>query len=205
MKKPFWWCCRVFVMGVALVWVAGDGSVSRADSLWREESSQALFADRRAYKVGDILTILVQESNRATKDNSTETTKKTGLDAGVQAFFNTAASKLPSMKVNSSHEFTGGGKINNSEQITTRIAVRVADVLPNGNLVIEGTRHIQFAGESQDATLQGVIRAVDVAANNTVFSFNIADAKIKYLSKGSVTDSQRKGWFTKIWGKLSPF
>lgn len=176
-----------------------------ADSLWREESSQSLFVDKRAYKVGDIVTILVQESNKSSKDNSTETSKKTGLDAGVQAFFNQAASKLPSMKMSSSHDFSGGGKINNSEQITARIAVRVADVLPNGNLVIEGTRHITFAGESQDATLRGVVRSSDVAANNTVYSYNIADAKINYISKGTVADTQRKGWFTKVWDKLTPF
>lgn len=203
MKKRFWWYCSSMRMSLVLCYLVGGWL--NADSLWREESSQAMLSDRRAHRVGDILTILVQESNRATKDNSTETSKKSGVDAGVQAFLYAPTSKLPSMKLNSAQTFAGGGKINNSEQITTRIAVRVVDVLPNGNLVIEGTRHITFAGESQDATLQGVIRAMDVAANNTVFSFNIADAKIKYSSKGSVTDSQRKGWFTKIWGKVSPF
>jgi flagellar L-ring protein FlgH len=71
--------------------------------------------------------------------------------------------------------------------------------------VIEGTRQIAFSGETQDAVLRGVVRVEDIAANNTVFSYNIADATIKYISKGTVSDNQRKGWFTKVWEKVTPF
>ena len=109
------------------------------------------------------------------------------------------------MKFDAAQGFDGGGQINNSEQITARIAVRVIDVLPNGNLVLEGTRQTSFAGETQDAVLRGVVRADDVSASNTVFSYNVADASIKYLSKGTVTDAQKKGWFPRVWDKGSPF
>jgi len=102
-------------------------------------------------------------------------------------------------------DFAGSGKIANNEKVTARIAARVVDVLPNRNLVIEGTRQIAFSGESQDAVLRGVIRAEDITANNTIFSYNIADATIRYISKGTVSDNQRKGWFTKIWEKVTPF
>jgi len=78
-------------------------------------------------------------------------------------------------------------------------------VLPNKNLVVEGKRQSSFSGESQDVILRGVVRPEDISAANTVFSYNIADASIKFISRGTVTDSQRKGWFTKIWDKLSPF
>ena len=64
---------------------------------------------------------------------------------------------------------------------------------------------LKALGETQDAILRGVVRAEDIAANNTVFSYNIADATIKYVSKGTVTDNQRKGWFTKVWEKVTPF
>jgi flagellar L-ring protein FlgH len=83
--------------------------------------------------------------------------------------------------------------------------VRVIDVLPNRNLVIEGTRETSFGGETQTAVLRGVVRTEDVAANNTIFSYNVADATISYVSKGVVSDSQRKGWFTRIWDKITPF
>lgn len=184
-----------------------------AQSLWKEASSQSLVADKRARAVGDLLTILVQESNSVTKDNSTSTAKKSGVDASIASFlYGPAASGLltkggqyPAMKFNSSQDFSGGGKINNTENMTTRIAVRVIDVLPNGNLVLEGSRQTSFAGETQDAILRGVVRGEDVAANNTVFSYNVADATIRFVSKGTITDSQKKGWFTRTWEKISPF
>jgi flagellar L-ring protein precursor FlgH len=187
--------------------------LSTAQSLWKEDAAKSMVSDKRARSIGDLVTILIQESNTASKDNTTSTAKKTSLDASIATFlyspaasgFLTKSGQMPAIKYNSDHEFNGGGKINNSENITARIAVRVTDVLPNGNLVIEGTKKTSVSGETQDAVLRGVVRPEDVAANNTVYSYNVADATIKYVSKGSVTDAQRKGWFTKIWDKISPF
>jgi flagellar L-ring protein precursor FlgH len=187
--------------------------VTRADSLWKEDSSRPIFSDKRARAVGDILTILVQESNDSSKQNSTKTSKKAGVDASLQTVlfspaassFLTKAGQLPALKYSSASDFDGGGQINNSEKITTRIAVRVIDVLPNNTMVVEGRRQTSFSGEKQDAVLRGLVRAEDVAANNTVFSYNVADATITFISKGALSDSQKKGWFTKVWDKLSPF
>jgi flagellar L-ring protein precursor FlgH len=72
-------------------------------------------------------------------------------------------------------------------------------------MLIEGTRETAFSGEKQNIVLHGVVRPEDVTANNTVFSYNVADAKIQIVTKGAITDAQRKGWFTKIWDKVSPF
>jgi len=83
--------------------------------------------------------------------------------------------------------------------------VRVTDVLPNGNLVLEGRRSTSFAGETQEAVLRGVVRVEDIAPNNTLYSYNIADATIKYVSTGTLTDNTRKGWFTRVWEKITPF
>jgi flagellar L-ring protein precursor FlgH len=189
------------------------GWAAQAQSLWKETASVSMVSDRRAHAVGDILTILVQESNTASKDNSTKTGKSSGLDASISSFlFSPSASglltkggQLPAIKLSGKHDFDGGGKINNSEKITARIAVRVADVLPNGNMVIEGTRQTAFAGEIQDAVLRGVVRGEDILANNTVYSYNVADATIKYVSEGTVSNSQKKGWFTRVWEKVTPF
>ncbi|MBL9127865.1 MAG: flagellar basal body L-ring protein FlgH [Verrucomicrobiales bacterium] len=184
-----------------------------AQSLWRDETARSMFADRRARAVGDIVTIVVQESTSSTKANTTKTAKNTSLDAAINSFlFSPAASglmtsggKMPAINMASKNSFDGGGSINNSEKITARIAVRVAEVLPNGSLVLEGRRQTKFSGETTDAVLRGVVRSEDVTAQNTVMSYNVADASIQYLSKGVVSDSQRKGWFSKIWDKVTPF
>jgi len=210
MSKRSWF---FFSRGLFLAVISVCARPAQAQSLWKPDASRSMFADKRATSVGDILTILVQENNTASKDNSTQTSKKSSVDAAVEAFiYSPSASKLltkkgelPAMKMAGAQDFSGAGKISNSEKVTARIAVRVVDVLPNRNLVIEGTRQIAFSGETQDAVLRGVVRLEDIAANNTIFSYNIADATIKYVSKGTVTDNQRKGWFTKVWDKVTPF
>jgi flagellar L-ring protein precursor FlgH len=197
-------------LGVALCLAAASAP---AQSLWKADSSRSLVADLRAHAVGDLLTILVQENNTATKDNSTKTSKSAGIDASISTFlYSPAASgflthngQMPAIKTSAKQDFDGGGKISNSEKITARIGVRVVDVLPNGNLVIEGRRTTSFAGETQEAVLRGVVRAADITANNNVFSYNMADATIRYVSKGAISDNQRKGWFTRLWEKLTPF
>lgn len=184
-----------------------------ADSLWKDDVSRPLTADRRARAVGDILTIIVEENSSSTKDNTTSTAKKSGLDASIASFLYapsasgllTKGGKMPAMKMDSSSTFDGGGKVANTERITGRIAVTVVDVLPNGNLIVEGTRRTKFANESLDAVLRGTVRGEDVTAANTVFSFNVADANIRYISKGTVSDSQKKGWFGRAWDKVTPF
>ena len=184
-----------------------------AQSLWKTDSSKAIIADKRAGAVGDLITILVQENNTASKDNSTSTAKKSSIDASIAKFlYSPAGSSLltkngqfPALNLTSSQDFDGGGKISNSEKITAKITVRVMDVLPNGNLVLEGRRSTSFAGETQEAVLRGVVRVEDIAPNNTLYSYNIADATIKYVSTGNITDNQRKGWFTRVWEKVTPF
>jgi len=190
------------------------GAITRADSLWPEEKvTRSMVGDKKAVALGDILSILVQESSISSKDTSTKTSKSSGLDASISSFlFSPAASgllkhngKLPAMKLDSKNSFDGSGQVSNSEKIIAKIAVTVVDVLPNGNLVVEGTRQTAFSGETQDAILRGVVRPADITANNTVFSYNVAEATIRYISKGPASTSAKKGWFTRVWDKLTPF
>ncbi len=185
----------------------------QADSLWNDAIARPMVADKRASKIGDILTVVVQENNSASKDKNTKTSKTTGLDAGIASFlYSPAASglltkggQMPAIKMNSKNEFEGGGAINNSERIIARLAVRVIDVLPNKHLVIEGSRETAFSGEQQTIVLRGVVRPEDINAGNSVFSYNLSDASIKFVSKGTLSDSQKKGWFGRVWDKVSPF
>ena len=208
MKIPYLFRCElaVAVLVLAPAWLQGQ-------SLWLHGNSRNMAADKKAFAVGDVLSIVVQESSTATKDNSTKTARSADIDAAIEAFFYspdaskllTKNGQLPALRLNSSQNFDGSGKINNSERIVARIAVRVIDVLPNQNLVIEGKRQTSFGGETQDAILRGIVRPYDISANNTVFSYNVADATIKFVSRGTVSDSQRKGWFFRLWEKISPF
>jgi flagellar L-ring protein precursor FlgH len=183
-----------------------------AQSLWNS-ASVSIVSDRRASAVGDTLTILVQHSATATKDNSTSTSKKSSIDAALNTFMYTPAvnglmtkkGQLPALNAAGSTAFDGSGKINNSEAITDKITVTVVDVLPNRNMVVEGTRQTSFSGESQQAVLRGIVRSDDITAANTVYSYNLADATIKFIGKGTVSDSTRKGWAIKIWDKVNPF
>jgi len=185
-----------------------------ADSLWKDDTSPAsMFADKKAHRIGDILTVVVQENNGATRNNNTTTSKTSSVDASIASFlYGPAASglltkggKYPAMSFSSANSFNGGGQIANLETINSMIAVKVIDVLPNGNMVIEGRRQTAFSGEKQDAILRGIVRRDDITATNSVSSVNIADATIQFFSHGTVTDNQRKGWFNRIWDKVSPF
>jgi flagellar L-ring protein precursor FlgH len=208
MKARFRFVCEVFVVGGALA-----VSPVFADSLWTKEADRSMCADHIAHAVGDILTIVVQESSTASKDNSTKTSKTSDLDAALETFLYspegsgmlTHGGQMPAMKYASAQDFNGGGTIQNKEEIVTKVTVRVVDVLPNKNLVVEGVRHTSFGGESQDVVLRGIVRPEDISANNNVFSYNVSDATVKFINKGTVSDSQRKGWFTRLWEALTPF
>jgi flagellar L-ring protein precursor FlgH len=199
--------------GLALLLLPAWSTFGSPGSVWRDETSRSMFADKRAQAIGDLITILVQESSTASKENSTKTSKSSSVDASIDTFlysptasgFLTKNGQLPAMKFGGTQTFDGGGKINNSERITARIAVRVYDIQPNGNLLIEGRRETYVSGEKQEAVLRGLVRSEDIAANNTVFSYNVADASIRFVSKGTITDNTRKGWFFRIWEKVTPF
>ena len=188
--------------------VCFQGAV-QAQSLWHDETSRPMFADKRAAGAGDILTIIVQETTSANKNNQTKTEKNSSWTAAISSmlFPGWAAYKgsMPAVSYNSDLKHDGGGAINNSETMIAHIAVKVMDVLPNHNLVVEGKRETSFSGEHQTIVLHGIIRPEDVTAANTVLSYNVADATISIVGRGAVTDTQRKGWFTRILDKVIPF
>jgi flagellar L-ring protein precursor FlgH len=184
-------------------------SAAQAQSLWRDDVVRPMFADKRGANIGDIITIVVQETTTASKNNETKTEKNSGLTAAVSSFlypgFLQYKGSMPAVQYNSDIKHDGTGAINNSETIVAHVAVKVMDVLPNHNLVIEGRRETSFSSEHQTIVLHGIVRPEDIGSDNTVLSQNVADATIQIVGKGTVTDSQRKGWFTQIWDKVNPF
>ena len=172
-----------------------------------------MFADHRAGAVGDILTIVIDESSTSSSSQNSTTTKDMSIDNSVtQWLFPLAASAfgsvngaLPGTQIDGSNSFNGGGSISDSKAVTARASVLVIDRLPNGNLVVEGARKVSFAGESQWVVLRGVVRKSDITAANTVLSSRVADATVEFISAGAITDAQRKGWLSKLNDLVNPF
>ena len=202
------WLAAVIVLSAVIL-----PRAALPQSLWRDDSSRSMFADKRATGIGDIITIIVSETSTASKNNETKTEKNSSLTAAIASFlyppsaggFLAHNGQMPAMNYNSDLKHDGSGSISDSETVVAKIAVRIVDVLPNGNFVVEGKRETAFSDEHQTIVLHGVVRADDVASDNTVYSYNVADATIQIVGKGTVTDSQSKGWFTRIWDKLNPF
>jgi flagellar L-ring protein precursor FlgH len=200
--------------------LAGLGAVllcaplaTRADSIWPANagSERSMIADRKAGRTGDILTIVVNESAAAQSSQSKKSSRESSLNDAVQQFL-WANSKvlthnggLPGMQLGGKSSYTGGGDVSNTQSLTARAAVLVTDVLPNGNLVVEGARTVTFSGETQYVVLRGFVRVDDIARDNTVESSNIADARVEFYSEGQLTDAQKRGWFAKLYEKLRPF
>jgi flagellar L-ring protein FlgH len=186
-----------------------------ADSLWTSSanSEHSMYADHKASRTGDILTVVISESVAQQSSQSTKSNKSSNIDAGISQFIYppaisglaTKGGALPATKMAASNDFTGGGEISNTQSLSGRAAVLVTDVLPNGNLVIEGVRVITFSGETQYVVLHGLVRADDVTSANTVVSTNVADVRVEFISEGALTDAQKRGWLTKIYDTLRPY
>ena len=181
-----------------------------ASSLWTSgPGDRSMFADRKAAHAGDILTIVVSESVTAQSSQSKKSNRDSSVTDAVSSFLypSTGLHKgaLPSISLSGKAAYTGGGDVSNNQSLVSRAAVLVTDVLPNGNLVIEGARVVTFSGETQYVVLHGLVRTDDVASDNTVQSSNIADARVEFISEGTLTDAQKRGWLTKLYEKLRPF
>ncbi len=184
---------------------------ARSESLWPNAGvvERSMYADRKAGRPGDILTIVVAESIASSNSQSTKTTRDSSIADSVTSFIfpglGTHKGALPSLALSGKAAYDGGGDITNTQSLTSRASVLVTDVLPNGNLVIEGVRRVTFSGETQYMVLHGLVRSDDVGSDNTVQSTNIADARIEFISEGRLTDDQKRGWLAGAYEKLRLF
>ena len=183
---------------------------ARAESLWSAggQTSRSMFADRKAAAKGDILTIVIAESAVAQSSQNKTSNRESTLQDAISRFIypglGTHKGQLPGMAAAGTASYSGGGDVSNSQSLSARAAVLVTDVLPNGNLVIEGVRVVTFSGETQYVVLRGVVRRDDISRDNSIISTNIADARVEFHSEGSLTDAQKRGWLAKVYEKLRP-
>ena len=181
------------------------------NSLWRN-GSRAFFKDQRAHQVGDILTVKVNITDKANIANETKRTRTNTDNTTVNDLF--GLSKMPLFNsaisgnianTDSSTALDGKGSVDRSEALTTNVAAVVTQVLPNGNLVIEGKQDIRVNFEMRELVVGGIVRPEDIESDNTIESSKIAEARIAYGGKGQLTDVQQQRYGSQVLDVLLPF
>jgi len=179
-------------------------------SIYNASTAVLLFEDRKAKRIGDILTIVLNESTNATKKASTSTKKDNSVETGFSALFglsslNTGRRSLNN-SLNSSKEFSGSGDSSQSNKLSGTIAVTVISVLSNGNLKIRGQKRLLLNRGEERIQISGIVRPSDITGNNTVSSTQVANARIVYSGKGVISDSNSMGWLSRFFNsKIWPF
>jgi len=178
-----------------------------ANSLWRP-GARAFFKDQRAKQVGDVMTVVVAIQNeRAQLSAETTRSRDNGEDASVSNFFGLSppASANPAVGATSSSNFTGSGSVDRSETINIRLAAIVLQILPNGNLAVAGRQEVRVNGDLRELQVAGVIRPEDIRADNTISWDKIAEARISYGGRGTISDVQQPRYGQQIFDIVFPF
>jgi flagellar L-ring protein precursor FlgH len=179
-------------------------------SIFQQGRSVRLFEDSKAFRIGDLLSITLSESTNASKSAATNTSKESEVGTSAAAILGV----IPTIKgnpfltntVNAERDFTGSGDSAQSNSLTGEIAVTVADILPNGTLVVRGEKIIGLNQGSEYIRLSGMVRPQDVSANNVVESRKLANARIYYGGGGAIAESNTKGWLSRLFDSpLFPF
>ncbi|MGA0163686.1 MAG: flagellar basal body L-ring protein FlgH [Bdellovibrionota bacterium] len=188
--------------------IANTSDVSHS-SLWAKSAGNPyLVRNQKAQNVGDLLTILIDESATASTSAKTDAKKEADLGLGADLSFGRSAlgakGKLSGTSEYSS-ELKGQGKTDRSGQFQATVQAVVENVLNNGTLFVRGRKVITINNEDQEVEISGFVRPDDIRINNTVVSSVMADAEIRYLGKGVVGDKQRGGWGTRVLDWVWPF
>lgn len=187
-------------------------TVASAQSLWPGDGRRGhLLADTTARQKGDIITVLIRESQKTDQTESQELTQETSLSAVLKTLDLKPGmlSTLPKAEASSTRSFKGDGTLASERTIEARITALVVDVMPNGNLVIEGRRTVQVDDEVKRMVISGLVRQQDITSSNTVLSENIAEATVRIEGSGPLHRAANRGLvgeiFDAIWHNLWPF
>jgi len=195
------------------------GVPAAADSLWKGSTSPHFhwFADTKARRVGDLVTILIKEESKAKTDLSQSHTKETSTNAVFKEFRNlfgvnkpadgaTDEDKgLPVVDWESKREYDSKAASESKETLELRISAMVKEILPNGNLLIDASRRVRHDDDLRVVHLTGIVRPIDIAADNTLLSTSIAEARISYEGYGPAASTKRKGWGNRVLDSIWPF
>jgi flagellar L-ring protein precursor FlgH len=187
-------------------------AVFNPNSLWRN-GSRAFFKDQRAMQVGDIMTVKVKFTDNAKIENGTKRSRDSKEDSGITDFAGSklltgqAAQVLPGkiLSADSTSSTDNKGSVNRQEALLTNIAAVVTQVLPNGNLVVEGKQEVRVNFEVRELIVAGIVRPEDIESDNTIDSTKIAQARIAYGGRGQLTDVQQPRYGQQVMDVLLPF
>ena len=183
-----------------------------ANSLWRN-GSRAFFKDQRAARVGDLLTVTVNITDKANIANETQRSRTNTENSGTTDFLGAklltgaAASIFPgrTFQGDSAMSSDGKGSVQRQEAVQTNVAAIVTQVLPNGNLVVEGKQEIRVNYEKRELIVAGIVRPEDIQSDNTIDSSKIAQARIAYGGHGEISDIQQPRYGSQVMDVLLPF
>jgi flagellar L-ring protein precursor FlgH len=185
-----------------------------ANSLWRT-NARAFFIDQRAARVGDILTVQISIDDSAKTTNSTQASRSSGMKGGIPHLLGLESSLgkiLPggydpanALETTSSSSNNGQGAITRAEQITLTVAAVVTGVLPNGNLMIQGSQEVKTNTDLRQLTVAGIVRPEDISSSNTIRHTQIAEARISYGGKGDISRVQKTPAGQALVERFSPF
>ena len=176
-------------------------------AIYQEGYSLVLFADRRATRVGDIVTIRLEEETRASKSAGTKIAKESTVAVQEPTIFGTLIKGLSenaglSSSLDGESEFSGKSESDQSNSLTGTVSAMVAEVLPNGLLLIQGEKWLNLNRGEEYLRVSGLARPEDIDSDNSVSSLKLADARIAYSGTGELADSNKAGWLTRFF--LSP-
>jgi flagellar L-ring protein FlgH len=182
------------------------------NSLWRN-GSRSFFKDQRAHQVGDILTVTVNITDQADFANETQRDRTSKEDSGITDFIGAKTLGTQAQKVlpgrilttDSTSQYDGKGSVQRKETLQTNVAAVVTQVLPNGNLVVEGKQEIRVNFEMRELIVAGIVRPEDIQSDNTIDSSKIAQARISYGGRGQISDFQQPRYGQQVMDVLLPF
>ena len=183
-----------------------------ANSLWRN-GSRAFFRDQRAARIGDLLTVTVNITDKANIANETQRSRSSKEDSGITDFVGSKTLGVQAQKIlpgriltaDSTASTDGKGSVTRQEALQTSVAAVVTQVLPNGNLVVEGKQEIRVNFEIRELIVAGIVRPEDIQSDNTIDSSKIAQARIAYGGRGQITDVQQPRYGQQVMDVLLPF
>lgn len=188
----------------AVMPVAPKTASQNNGSLYQPQQDTSLFVDPKAHRVGDLLTVVLNESTSATKSADTTTSKKTGVSVATPSLLGQTLPKLGA-SLSSGNSFSGKGQSSQSNTVSGTITVTVAKVLSNGNLVVQGQNWITINQGREYVRLRGIVDPANITPQNTVLSTQIADAHIGYFGTGQLNSANRQGWLARFFNAWWPF
>jgi len=178
-------------------------ALDEAQTLFDEQTYRSLVAEHKALRVGDVLTVVVQENSSASATADLRGQRGFSVSADLQLTGIPRRGNGPhAATAATSSDSDGSGRTQRSGRLLAQLSVRVVDLTPSGDLLVSGQQSLKINGEEQLITLSGLVRPRDVSESNTVVSSRIAEARIQFDGEGFVTDQSKPGWIARLFNFL---